>query len=122
MKNFLLAICTLLMLSACKENVETSLKGKTFTLENNKNITISFDAKENRFYGKAVNNYFGEYKIENNNITLSQVGSTMMMGPETEMEKEQKYFNELTKVKTYKLKNKTLELKGDNITIKYLEK
>ena len=84
-------------------------------------ITISFDANDNKFYGKAINNYFGTYKTNKENITLNLAGSTMMAGPEAEMKKEQAYFNDLTKIKTYTLKNKILELKGDNVTIKYLQ-
>ena len=119
MKKTLLALITILFLNACSE--KETLQGKNFVVDGNKNITISFDAKDNKFYGKAVNNYFGTYKTDKNNITFNLEGSTMMAGPEAEMKKEQAYFNDLSKIKTYSLKNKTLELRGDNITIKYLE-
>ena len=119
MKKLLLTMFSILMLNACSE--APSLKGKTFTLDTNKNFTITFDAKENKFYGKAVNNYFGTYKIENSNLTLNLGGSTMMMGPAEEMQQEQTYFQNLSKIKTYTLKNKILELKGDNVTLKYSE-
>ena len=119
MKKLLLTLVAVLFFNACSE--KETLQGKNFVMDGNKNITISFDAKDNKFYGKAINNYFGTYKTDNNNITLSLTGSTMMAGPEEEMKKEQAYFNDLSKIKTYSLKNKTLELKGDNITIKYME-
>ena len=45
----------------------------------------------------------------------------MMMGPAEEMQQEQTYFQNLSKIKTYTLKNKILELKGDNVTLKYSE-
>ena len=119
MKKLLLAIFSIIMLSACQET--PSLQGKTFALDTNKNFTIAFDSKEDAFYGKAVNNYFGTYKLDKNNISLNLGGSTMMMGPREEMEQEQEYFQKLSKVKTYSLKNKTLELNGDNIIIKFQE-
>ena len=119
MKKLLLAMFSIMMLSACQE--APTLKGKTFALDTNKNFTISFDAKEDAFYGKAVNNYFGTYKLDKNNIALNLGGSTMMMGPMEEMQQEQTYFQNLSKVKTYTLQNKTLELKGDGVTIKYQE-
>lgn len=122
MKKLLLALAAALALSACSEDAPVSLKGKNFTLVNDKNITLSFDKEENRFAGKALNNYFGTYLIENQNITLNLAGSTMMADPKEEMEKEQTYFKDLGKIKTYTFKNKTLELKGDNVTLKFIER
>ena len=119
MKKLLLTMFSILMLSACQET--PTLKGRTFALDTNKNFTITFDAKDDKFYGKAVNNYFGTYKIENSNLTLNLGGSTMMMGPMEEMQQEQTYFQNLSKIKTYAIQNKTLELKGDNVTLKYFE-
>lgn len=118
MKKILLMLAAVCSLSACSED-EVKLNGKTFALLPEKNITISFDEKEPRFYGQAVNNYFGTYKAEKNAITLNLQGSTMMAAPEAEMQKEQDYFTQLPKVKTYTLHNKTLELKGDNLVLKY---
>lgn len=118
MKKILLSIIVMSGLLACSQSKE-SLNGKTFALLPEKNITISFDEKEPRFYGQAVNNYFGTYKAEKNAITLNLQGSTMMAAPEAEMQKEQDYFAQLPKVKTYTLHNKTLELKGDNLVLKY---
>ena len=82
---------------------------------------MSFDAKEDRFYGKALNNYFGTYKAEKDNIKFGPVASTMMAGPGDEMKKEHAYFQNLDKVRTYSLKGKELELKGDGVTLKYLQ-
>ena len=45
----------------------------------------------------------------------------MMAGPEDEMKKEHAYFQNLDKVRTYNLKGKELELKGDGVTLKYLQ-
>ena len=121
MKKILLALAAVFMLNACSEVDHASLKGKIITLATDKNITLSFDAKEDRFYGKALNNYFGTYKAEKDNIKFGPVASTMMAGPEDEMKKEHAYFQNLDKVRTYSLKGKELELKGDGVTLKYLQ-
>lgn len=121
MKKILMMLAAIVMLSGCAENVPPSLKGKNFVLESDKNITLSFDANENRFAGKALNNYFGSYTLEKDNIKFGPIASTMMAGPESEMKKEQAYFQNLGKVKTYSLKNKKLELKGDGVALIYNE-
>lgn len=118
MNKFLSVLAALLTLTSCSKSEET-IVGKTYTLLPEKAITLTFDAKENRFYGQAVNNYFGEYKIDKQNITLTLIGSTMMAAPEPEMKKETDYFRNLGKVKTYTLNGQSLELKGDGITLKY---
>ena len=78
-------------------------------------ITIGFDAKENRFYGQsAVNRYFGIYDADNNELKLGAVGATMMMGPQSLMELEMQYLQDLAKVKKYKLDGKKLYLYTDD--------
>ncbi len=120
MKKLLLTILLLCGVSACSKSDET-ITGKTFALLPEKAITITFDAKEKRFYGKAVNNYFGEYKLNKNAITLELQGATMMAAPEPEMKKEMDYFQNLGKIKSYSLKNKTLELTGGGVKLQYEE-
>lgn len=120
MKKLLLTIITLMALGACSKE-DTNITGKTFALMPEKNFTIIFEEKENRFAGQAVNNYFGEYKLENNNITLTLIGSTMMAGPVEEMEKETKYFQDLGKITSYSYTNKTLTLTGKDITLTYTQ-
>ena len=122
MKKLLLALIAAIMLNACSKFDSVSLKGKNFTLVTDKDITLSFDADENRFYGKALNNYFGTYEAEKDNIKFGPVASTMMAGPEDEMKKEHVYFQNLDKVRTYSLKGKELELKGDGVSLKYLQR
>ncbi|MBP3687645.1 MAG: META domain-containing protein [Alphaproteobacteria bacterium] len=120
MKKLLSTLIAAVALTACSETAQTPV-GKTYALLPEKAITITFDAKEPRFYGQAVNNYFGEYKIDNKNITLNLQGSTMMAAPEPEMKKETDYFQNLGKIKTYTLNNKTLELKGNDVTLNFVE-
>lgn len=118
MKKILSALIAAAALTACNETEQT-IVGKTYTLLPEKAITIAFDEKEPRFYGKAVNNYFGEYKIDKNNITLTLQGSTMMAAPEEEMKREMDYFQNIGKIKTFTLKGQSLELKGDGVTLTY---
>ncbi len=120
MKKLLSALIAALALTACSEG-EQNVVGKTYALLPEKAITLTFDAKENRFFGQAVNNYFGEYKLDKHNITLTLIGSTMMAAPEPEMKKETDYFQNLGKIKTYTLNGKSLELKGDGVILKYEE-
>lgn len=120
MKKIVSAIIAALALTACSKSEDTVV-GKNYVLLPEKAITLTFDAKENRFYGQAVNNYFGEYKIDKNNITLTLIGSTMMAAPEEEMKKEMDYFQNLGKIKTYTLNGKNLELNGDGVKLQYEE-
>ena len=122
MKKILLTMVAALTLNACSESEPVSLNGKNFVLANDNTITLSFDAKENKYYGKVLNNYFGSYTIEKNNIKFGPTASTMMAGPEAEMKKEQTYFQDLSKVTTFSLKDKVLELSGNGVSLKYQEK
>lgn len=108
-------------LLGCSNNTIPDIKGKTF-IKNNSNYTITFDAKENKFYGKALNNYFGTYKLEKNQLSLELTGATMMMGSPQDMENETIYFKNLSKINSYNLNNKTLTLKGTDIELIYKEK
>ncbi len=120
MKKVLFNLALMLSLMGCNANSTPSLKGKEFTLDSSK-ITLSFDSKENKFYGKAVNNYFGVYTQDKNNIKLELQGSTMMMGAPEEMDEEVKYFNTLNKVTAYTLTDKVLTLKGDKTELNFKE-
>ncbi len=121
MKKMFFYLILFLGLVGCGGTSVHTLKGKEFVL-NNSNITISFDESENKFYGKAVNNYFGEYTKNGDNISLNLQGSTMMMGPEDEMMAETKYFNDLNQITTYKIEGNTLTLKGDKVDLIFIKK
>ena len=118
MKKMLLSLSLMLSFAGCTATSTPSIKGNEFSL-NNANITLAFDKNENKFYGKAVNNYFGVYTLNGANIKLELQGSTMMMGTPEEMTKETKYFNDLNKVTTYTLNDNSLILKGDNIELTF---
>lgn len=121
-KVILAFISAIFLFSACANN--TSIKGKEFQLINapdNAEITIGFLSNEPRFAGKAaVNRYFGLYIINGNEVTLSQIGSTMMMGPEKLMKAETDYLQSLGTVKTFNFDGKKLILTGSK-TLEFKE-
>ena len=116
MKKLLSAFLALFMVAACSKSSD-SFKGKMYKLSSapaNMEITLGFDANEPRFYGKAVNNYFGSYTLEGQKLTFSPVGATMMAGPIEMMEAESAYLQNLPKVNAYSVDGSKLTLTGDN--------
>ena len=106
-----LFVAFLTLVGCSQESVD--LKGKNFKTvdaDTKLEITLNFDAKENRFYGKAVNNYFGSYEQKESSIKFSQVGSTMMAAPEPLMKAESAYFALLPTINSFSLKGKNLIL------------
>ena len=102
-----------LLITACSSS-ENSFKGKEYKMNdvtNNAEITLAFDAKENRFFGKVINNYFGKYELDGNNIKFGPAGATMMAGPENLMKAESQYLMTLPKVNAFVLEDKSLTLK-----------
>ncbi len=81
-------------------------------------ITLSIEKKKiNGFSG--VNNYFGNYRITGNKISISKLGMTEMAGDEELMDIEQEYADILENVKQVSLKQDRLTLTtGDE---EYLE-
>lgn len=72
-------------------------------------ITLGFNP-DGRFYGKAVNNYWGQYHIRENVISFSGITSTMKMGTKPQMKAERKYFESLTNGHTFKIKENELKI------------
>lgn len=112
MRKLLTALFAVLMVVACGKSAE-SLRGKSFAAQsdNGTNITLNFDAAENRVSGKVVNNFFGPYELDGNSLKFGMVGSTMMMGPEDAMKTEYEFFQFLGKVESYSLEGNKLILK-----------
>lgn len=112
MKKF---ICILgLFLCACAPKAETPV-GKNFVLIQPTQpmpITLTLDA-DGRFYGKAVNNYFGVYQINENQIQMDLQGQTMMMGPIPQMQAEDDFFKSLREIKSFDFKNNQLILNAN---------
>ena len=92
-----------------------NMAGKNMKLQmkNEEQITLSFT--ENEINGNAgINNYFGTYKISNDNISIQGIGATEMAGPDNLMRIEGEYLALLENVKKIKLINqKTLVLTTD---------
>lgn len=110
MKHLIAIIITLFTLTGCQES---TFKGNTYTLTTspeNMPITISFDSTENKYYGKALNNYFGNYVQDKNHLTLTPVGTTMMMGSPADMQAETNYLTDLKHVVKFKVADKYLVL------------
>ena len=120
MKKLFYTFIAALVISGCSNGDVTNLKCRTFVLDG-QDISITFDAAENKFYGKAVNNYFGVYSIDKHNIKMELQGSTMMMGPSDKMVAETKYFNDLNGVTSYTVQGDVLTLKSNGVDLRYLE-
>ena len=113
MRKHLSLFAALFMVSGCFNSSDT-FKGKMYKMVSapeNMEITIGFEADGDRFFGKALNNYFGTYKSEGNEFIFSAVGTTMMAGPEAMMNAEREYFGALPEINAYKLSGKELILK-----------
>lgn len=117
MKKILYLFSFLFLLSACG-NDNTTFVDNAYKLRNAKNgaeITLGFDGKENRYFGRAaINRYFGTYKTEGNKLTLGMAGSTMMAGPEPLMAAERDYLQFLPQIVTYRLDGNLLILSKAN--------
>ncbi|HAS79958.1 MAG TPA: hypothetical protein DCR90_03510 [Fusobacteriaceae bacterium] len=81
---------------------------------------VSIDSKadlrfeDEKIYGDGgVNRYFGSYRIDNNNISIEKIGTTLMMGPEDIMKQEHLFIKLLQEVRSYKIVGKELKLLDD---------
>lgn len=113
MKKLLSLMFALTLTAACSAQ-ENSFKGKEYKMNdaaNNAEITLGFDAKESRFFGRVVNNYFGQYEMDGNTIKFGPAGATMMAGPENLMKAESQYLMTLPTVNSFVLEGQKLTLK-----------
>ncbi len=111
-----------LMLAACSKDPAAEIKGNDYVLLNapeGMEISLSFDAEAPKFYGQAVNRYFGGYEINGGKIKFSAIGSTMMAAPEPMMKAETEYFQNLGKVENISFDNGDLVLSGDGVNLKF---
>ena len=73
-------------------------------------VTLSIKG-DGTFAGQSyVNRYFGEYTLNGNTITFTQMGSTQMFGPE--IEKEDAFFAALAGEQTYEIVDGKLVLEN----------
>ncbi len=113
-KIFAFGACAL-ALAACGDNTPNpdALKGANFVSNaTGTNIILSFDPTEMRVNGRVVNLYNGTYTVSGDKISFGPLASTMMMGPMDAMQTEQDYFQFMSTVESYDLKNGRLTLKN----------
>ena len=73
-------------------------------------VTLSLNA-DGTFAGQSyVNRYFGEYTLDGNKIAFTQMGNTLMFGPE--IEKEDAFFAALAGEQTYEIVDGKLVLEN----------
>ena len=73
-------------------------------------VTLSLKA-DGTFAGQSyVNRYFGEYTLDGNKIVFTQMGNTLMFGPE--IEKEDAFFAALAGEQTYEIVDGKLVLEN----------
>ena len=97
-------------------------KDKILSIPKGTNITINFSKDRINGYS-AVNIYFGNYKIQNNILILSNVGTTEMAGSQELMDIERKFFDILQSSPKISYDKETLTLsnnKGEIWTFKVL--
>lgn len=75
-------------------SIDNKINKHEYFLSDNPKITIGFD--NGTVYGSGgVNRYTGTYSIKNGKISFSNLGLTMMMGNQQDMDKESKFISSL---------------------------
>lgn len=118
---FIFILVTSIILMACS-SVNTSKKStellfnKSFTLVEpfeNDLININFDEK--RVYGHSgVNRFFGPYHLKDDSIQIGPLASTMMAGPQKDMDNEQMILKTLNSATSYSYSNNLLIITSSN--------
>ena len=101
----------LVVLCGCKEKELTPV-GREYLLITNETtmpFTLFLDI-DGRFYGKALNEYWGQYHIHNNVISFSGITSTMNAGTLPQMRAEKAYFDSLTNGHSFEIKENELKI------------
>lgn len=84
------------------------------------NLTVVF-SNDGRIFGfSGVNKYFAGYKLSDNQITISTIGTTMNTTFEEEMNSEKKYIETLNNVSTARACKNKLLLKNNDKTLKFV--
>ena len=118
----LCALVLAVLLAACTKNPAEQIKGNDYVLigaPEGMEISIGFDSKAPKFYGQAVNRYFGNYEINDNKIKFSAIASTMMAAPEPMMKAETEYFKNIGNVENITIEGNKLILSGDNTKLEF---
>ncbi len=103
-----------LLLCAC--NNSSGLGYGTYKMINSPdNVPVILTlAKDGKLNAKVVNIIMGQYTTSGNVITINPAGSTMMMGPQKEMDVEQNFVQSLLLVKTFKMQDDKLVLEMED--------
>lgn len=119
MKKVLLSIILGLSLIGCsslKSVPNKKVLGKSYVLSSSsKDYKISLNFAEDNFFGySGVNNYFGKYEVQGNNLKFDAIASTLMSGPTKAMNAEIDYLNSLGEVNSFYFSKEQLVLKTIN--------
>ncbi|WP_047382383.1 MULTISPECIES: META domain-containing protein [unclassified Cetobacterium] len=100
MKKLVLVLFAIFLMGGCfakKVDVLSKVLDNTYSLENvieESQIDVFFQ-KEKIVGNSGVNRYFATYKIDGDKISVGEIGTTRMMGPENLMLQEQGYLKNL---------------------------
>ena len=72
-------------------------------------ITLGFNP-DGRFYGKVLNDYWGQYHIHDATISFSGITNTMKSGTKPQRRAEKEYFDSLTNGHTFEIKEEELKI------------
>ncbi|MFC2038344.1 META domain-containing protein [Chloroflexota bacterium] len=76
-------------------------------------VSAEFDGADKQVTGSAgCNHYFGGYTLDDNQISISQIGNTEMacMDPEGVMDQEQEYLRLLGKAESFRIEDENLRV------------
>ena len=102
-------ILLFLLLVGCQEKELTPVGQEYQLIDSEIPITLGFNS-DGRFYGKALNEYWGQYHIRENIISFSGISSTMKAGTLPQMRMEKAYFNNLTNGHSFEIKEGELKI------------
>lgn len=78
-----------------------------------KEVTLIFYKEDNSVGGNGgVNSYGGDYKADGSNLTISNLITTLMAGPEPQMRQETSFFNILQSAQSYQIVGQRLMITG----------
>ena len=103
-------------LVGCKEKPVTPVGQEYLLVDSKIPITLGFNP-DGRFYGKAINNYWGQYHIYGHTISFSGITNTMKSGTKPQMQAERAYFENLTNGHTFEIKEESLKIFFDEAGI-----
>lgn len=119
-KNYLLLVFAVILFASCANTNEQktingnwevkSIKGQS-DFQRTPNFIINLEASKIAGFA-GCNQFFGTIKIEKNNITLNQLGSTRMMCPD--MTTEDLFLKTLSDIKSFSFNKTNLEFLSES--------